>query len=134
MKVYPPPDPGDIVWCRFPFADTYRPGPKKRPALVISVMDELSPLRVRVAYATSRGVFTLSNSEFNITLDDGEAYEKSGLNYPTKFDLKQLKTLPYTDEWFTLVAGARTPVVGQLHPALHARLLTAAKAARLIRI
>lgn len=96
-------------------------------------MEELSPPRVRVAYATSRGVFTLSHSEFNITLDDGEAYEKSGLSYPTKFDLKQLKTLPYTDEWFTVVAGAKTPVMGQLHPALRARLLAAAKAARLVR-
>jgi len=34
---YGAPAPGDIVWCRFPQDGVPGPGPKARPALVLSV-------------------------------------------------------------------------------------------------
>lgn len=37
---FPPPRPGDIVWCRFPERKLPAPGPKARPALVLRVGED----------------------------------------------------------------------------------------------
>src|SRR5690606_10272707 len=46
-RSYPTPEVGDIVWCRFPEHEVLKPGPKPRPAIVLSVMDTTRPVRVR---------------------------------------------------------------------------------------
>ena len=40
------PDPGDIVWCRFPQQPRDVSGPKPRPALVISVTEHADGIAV----------------------------------------------------------------------------------------
>ena len=129
MAAYPAPRAGDIVWCRFPEGAAVKPGRKSRPALVISVMGDSAPIRIRVAYGTSRRVAAVYPCEFVIAPEDGEAFEVSGLSYPTKFNLRGTVVLPYTSDWFTappeLPFGA-TPKLGFLHPALMERARSAA--------
>lgn len=76
---------------------------------------------VRVAYGTSKKVTELRAGEFAITPADGPAYTHSGLSYPTRFDLKSLEDLPYTDAWFRVPRGqpfGQSPKLGILHPSL----------------
>lgn len=92
-------------------------------------MTDMTPVRVRVAYGTSRRVADLYPGEFVITPDDGEAFEASGLSYPTKFNLRGTVVLPYTLDWFSVPAGllfGGTPKLGFLHPALMERARAAA--------
>jgi hypothetical protein len=129
---YPAPEPGDIVWCRFPELDGIPPGPKSRPALVLAVDDARSPARVRVAYGTSRGLTRIQAWEFAIGPDDGEAYLLSGLSMPTKFSLRQVVLLDYTALWFAPAPGRppkATPRLGVLHPSLVRRAQAAHAAA-----
>ncbi|MGH8454726.1 MAG: type II toxin-antitoxin system PemK/MazF family toxin, partial [Nevskiales bacterium] len=83
MRSYPAPSPGDIVWCRFPQREHIRPA-KPRPALVLSVMDDASPVRVRVTYGTSRGTHSVAATEMLIGPENPEAYALSGLSWPTR--------------------------------------------------
>jgi hypothetical protein len=54
------------------------------------------------------------------------AYALSGLSFPTKFDLRSVKELPYSEEWFR----GQTPRPGVLHPGLMRRAKAAFIAAR----
>ncbi len=104
MHWYPPPQAGDIVECRFPQDQFPTPGPKKRPALVISVSEfEVAGLvqaDVTIAYGTSvleplrAGHFLLS-----------QTYRAAGLARDTKFDLTKQCTLPFNDVWFCAPPG-----------------------------
>ena len=130
---YPAPEPGDIAWCRFPEFENIHPGPKCRPALILSVDEARKPPRGRVAYGTSRGLSRLHAWEFAITTDDGEAYVLSGLSVPTKFSLKQTVVLDYNDLWFEPAPGRpprATPKLGVLHPSLVRRIQAAHAAAQ----
>lgn len=114
----PLPEPGDIVYCRFP-QTLGNPGPKPRPALVIGLIKfpDGSP-GVRVAYGTSQKVNSLKSGEFAMTSADGAAYELAGLSHSTKFDLRNTHDLPYTEEWFRVPpapAHGQTPKLGSLH-------------------
>jgi hypothetical protein len=123
-KAFPAPEPGDIVWCRFPNMEEIRPGPKPRPALVLSVDDERIPARVRVAYGTSRGTDEVAPWEIVVRPDDGEAYRLAGVNCPTKFSMLKVVVLDYTSHWFGIAPGVPahvTPRMGVLHPSLVAR-------------
>jgi hypothetical protein len=129
----PLPEPGDIVYCRFP-ETLGTPRPKPRPALVIGLVDFADGSRgVRVAYGTSQKVTGLKSGEFAITPADVAAYELAGLSYPTKFDLRSTQDLAYTDEWFrvspTRAYGA-TPKLGSLHASLFRRAEAALAASR----
>ena len=64
--MWPAPEPGDIVWCRFPERPRDKPGPKPRPALVLAVTQRSGGFEVEVAYGTSQawGVYTLVNLRF----------------------------------------------------------------------
>lgn len=75
-----PPQVGDIVWCKFPLSQIPQPGPKPRPALVLSV-GEANGQPVVVAYGTSQKINMLYAGEFAILPSDGEAYAASGLSY-----------------------------------------------------
>lgn len=118
---FPSPEPGDIVWCRFPRFEDIRPGPKTRPALVLAVEDRQTPVRVRVAYGTSRRVQEVTPWEFAITPDDGEPYRMAGLSQTTKFSMRSVVVLDYTSLWFARAPGLptrATPKMGVLHPIL----------------
>ena len=126
------PDPGDIVYCRFP-EKLGTPGPKPRPALVLGVgLSGDDAHAVRVAYGTSQRVNALRSGEFAITPDDGAAFALSGLSYPTKFDFRNTQILPYTDEWFAVPPSpthGQIPKLGTLHPNLMKRAEAAYRAA-----
>jgi len=131
-RVFPAPQAGDIVWCRFPHRGILVPGPKPRPALVIDIGRLGDDPAVEVIYGTSRKLDRLYPGEFSIVLEDGDAFAASGLNHPTKFDTARSVFLPYNDDWFFVPAGApygQTPKLGVLHPSLVRRAKAAFAAA-----
>lgn len=98
-------------------------------------MDDVSPIRVRVAYGTSRGVHSITATELLIGPDQTAAYALSGLSRPTKFSMKAIVVLDYTDFWFDHAPGVSaraTPQMGILHPSLMPALKAALKAAGVI--
>ncbi len=132
MAWHPPPEPGDIVYCRFPERGIPEPAPKPRPALVIAVGEVEGEPYVEVAYGTSQGTNQLHSGEFLIAPADGDAYALAGLSYATKFDLRNRKELPYDEKWFRVPPHAphgQTPKLGVLHPALMRRARAAFDAA-----
>ena len=134
MAGFPAPAPGDVVWCRFPNRERIQPA-KPRPALVLSVMDDASPIRVRVVYGTSRAVTSVRPTEVLIGPDQPAAYLLSGLSRPTKFCLTSVVILDYTDLWFGPAPAfpvRPTPQLGVLHPSIMPALRRAAIAARLL--
>ena len=121
MRFFPAPQPGDIVYCRFPQRGLPGPAPKPRPALVLAVGELEGNPHVEVAYGTSQHTDRLHSGEFLIAPADGDAYALSGLSYPTKFDFRNRKELPYSEEWFRVPPHAphgQTPKLGVLHPSL----------------
>lgn len=132
------PAPGDIVWCQFPNVDSIKPGPKPRPALVLSVEDKRNPVRVRVAYGTSKKLTPMRKGEFVINQKNLDAYMASGLYFPTKFALSAVVVLDYTSTWFGLAPMpgglvAPSPRMGYLHPTMMIELHRAYVEAGLIK-
>jgi hypothetical protein len=118
-KPWPMPAPGDLVWCLFPHLPELEPGPKPRPAVVVSVERREDGSIVRVAYGTSQKVTRLKAGEVLISqAKHPAAYAHAGLAYDTKFDLKRMIELPWTDRYFKPAPGkpyGNTPKVGTLH-------------------
>lgn len=130
---FPPPQPGDIVWCRFPEESFPKPGPKARPALVLQVGENGGRPIAAVAYGTSQKLDRLYPGEFVIAPSDREACDAAGLSHPTKFNLSRTFELDYNDTWFAIAPGApygQTPQLGLLHPSLVKRARAAFNAAR----
>ena len=123
------PRAGDLVWCLFPQDKQLEPGPKPRPALILTVKAVLNvdqQYAVRVVYGTSQKVDALHSGEFLIDRSDSDAFQLSGLSYPTKFNLSQIAELPYNDQWFSIPPRPRlgqNPKLGVLHPSLTPRLM-----------
>ena len=119
------PAPGDIVWCLFPEVPDIDPGPKPRPALVVSVESREDGDLVRVAYGTSQNVTRLKTGEVVITQHKHQAaYALAGLAYDTKFDFKVIVELAWSERYFKVPIRNRhgnTPKIGTLHATvLHA--------------
>jgi len=129
MPAWAAPAPGDMVWCWFPELPAKAPGPKPRPALVVSVETHVDGIVVQVVYGTSQRVDRLTAGQFAIRKDaNPSAFVLAGLAFDTKFDFKVLLELPWTDQFFNVPPRAshgQTPKLGTLHPSL----LRAAKAA-----
>lgn len=128
------PEPGDIVWCHFPQRPRDVPGPKPRPALVLSVAIREDGIVVTVAYGTSQKVQQLAAGEFAIRKAENKAaYELAGLSYDSKFDLRNRIDLPWNDTFFAVPpnpAYGQIPKLGSLHIGLERALKAAAKAIR----
>jgi mRNA-degrading endonuclease toxin of MazEF toxin-antitoxin module len=118
-KHWASPAPGDIVWCMFPEVPDSAPGPKPRPALVVGIESREDGGVVRVAYGTSQHVTRLKTGEVAITQQKHPAaYALAGLAYDTKFDLKVIVELPWSDRYFKAPLRNRhgnTPKIGTLH-------------------
>lgn len=119
------PAPGDIVWCLFPEVPDIEPGPKPRPALVMSVERRVDGDLVSVVYGTSRNLTRLKTGEVAITrAKHPAAYALAGLAYDTKFDFKVIVDLPWSDRYFKVPVRnphGNTPKLGTLHATvLHA--------------
>ncbi len=114
-----PPEPGDILWCRFPERPRGTSGPKPRPALVLEVVERSNGVEVTVAYGTSRKLDRLRQGEFSIQKAlDPAAYALAGLSYDTKFDLGSTVCVPWNEAFFAVAPGSRlghTPKLGSLH-------------------
>ena len=133
MGFFALPEPGDIVYCRFPERGLPGPAPKPRPALVLAIGELDGNPHVAVAYGTSRNTDRLHSGEFLISPADDEAYTLSGLSVTTKFDLRSVKELPYNEQWFRVPPSAphgQTPKLGVLHPSLMRRAKAAFDAGR----
>ncbi len=132
--MWPPPEPGDIVWCRFPQRPRDVPGPKPRPALVISVTEHQDGYAIMVAYGTSQKLDRLMAGEFAIRKRENlSAYALAGLSFDTKFDLRERVELPWGEEFFGVPPDPRhgqTPQLGSLHPCLMKAFTSAARAAK----
>ena len=124
---YVEPAPGDIVWCRFP-QDLPTPGHKPRPALVLKCGLVGDRPMVLVAYGTSKKTNLLYAGEFAIYPKDASGYDRSGLSFATKFNLKKTVYLPYNNIWFgpPPKGSGNMPKLGELHPSLVKRLHAAA--------
>lgn len=105
---YGAPAPVDIVWCRFPQDGVPGPGPKARPALVLSVGEKDNHPVVIVAYGTSQKTDDLHAGEFAILPANAASYTAAGLSYPTKFNLGRTFELDYNDVWFSVAPRPRT--------------------------
>lgn len=132
--MWAPPEPGDIVWCRFPQRPRDIPGPKPRPALVLSVTEHEDGVSVQLAYGTSQRLDRLVAGEFAIRkLENASAYAMAGLSFDTKFDLGRLVEAPWNDIFFDVPPDPRhgqTPKLGSLHIGLRKAFEAAARAAR----
>jgi hypothetical protein len=128
-QTWPPPSPGELVWCRFPELPASTPGPKPRPALVAQVDTRADGVVVHVVYGTSQRVSHLKAGEFAIAHEaNPSAFALAGLSFDTKFDFNSVVELPWTEQFFKVPPRAphgQTPRLGTLHPSL----LRAAKAA-----
>lgn len=119
------PAAGDIVWCMFPEVPDVDPGPKPRPAIVVSVESREDGGLVRVAYGTSQNVTRLKTGEVAIAqAKHPAAYSLAGLAYDTKFDFKVIVDLPWSERYFKVPLRnppGNTPKIGTLHATvLHA--------------
>lgn len=134
-KWWKQPVAGDLVWCRFPQDEQLEPGPKARPALVVTVRKVVgfdNQFAVAVVYGTSQRVDLLFPGEFLLDRGEPDAFLLSGLSYPTKFDLGRVVELPYNDDWFAVPPHPRfgqLPKLGTLHPSCIPRLRAARRAA-----
>ncbi len=113
------PAPGDIVWCLFPEVPDIEPGPKPRPALVMTVERREDGDLVKVVYGTSQHMTRLKTGEIAITQAKyPAAYSLAGLTYDTKFDFKVILELPWSDRYFKVPPRSlhgNTPKLGTLH-------------------
>jgi hypothetical protein len=114
------PAPGDLVWCHFPESPALEPGPKPRPALVLSVEIRDDGIAVSVVYGTSQRVDRLKVGEFAISrTTTPDAFQLAGLAYDTKFDFKVTVALPWAEPFFKVPPQPRhgqSPKLGTLHP------------------
>lgn len=114
---HPLPEPGDIVWTCFPqVEDLGHPGPKPRPALVLSVYE--AEHAIKVAYGTSQRTDRLYPGEFAVKPGEG-GFAASGLQTATKFDLARTVKLYFDSNWFSAAPGVHInsplPKIGSLH-------------------
>ena len=132
--MWPAPEPGDIVWCRFPERPRDKPGPKPRPALVLEVMQRADGVEVKVAYGTSKKLGRLLAGEFAIRKsDNAAAYALAGLSYDTKFNLAETLALPWDNQFFAVPPNSRhgqMPKLGSLHSGMMKVVEAAMRAAR----
>lgn len=132
--MWEPPDPGDIVWCRFPQRPRDLPGPKPRPALVVAVTEHEDGTTVTVVYGSSQKLDRLATGEFAIQKAENKtACELAGLSYDTKFDLRNKVELPWNNSFVAVPpnpAHGQTPKLGSLHIGMTRTLQAAVKAIR----
>lgn len=120
------------MWCRFPQRPRDKPGPKPRPALVLSVTEHGDGVAVEVAYGNSQKMDRLLSGEFAIRkAEHRSAYTTAGLSYDTKFNLRNVVELPWDAEFFAVPPApqhGQTPKLGSLHIEMKAALAAAARA------
>ena len=128
------PEPGDIVWCRAPGRPRDIPVSKPRPALVVSVKEYADGAVISVTYGTSQKLDRMVTGEFALSQRENKtAFELAGLSYDTKFDMRKILDLPWSEAFFAVPDNPKygqMPKMGSLHPSLVNAVKTAAKTAK----
>lgn len=115
------PAPLSIVWCAFPdHIAPDKPGPKNRPALVLSVRyaNDAPDGRhlVRVVYGTSK--LKSDTRPFDFAICNFGTRLVCRLPQGTRFDLDQVLWLPWAKPYFVARPGNETPVISVLPPSV----------------
>jgi len=89
--------PGDVVWCKFPKQEG--DGNLVHPGLVIGIEESVEgDLYARVAYGSSKKVSLDGCLIFELVISDEQDgytfFAKTGLNRPTRFDMRVVTRLP----------------------------------------
>ena len=104
----------DVIWCKFPYANSDEPGLKERPGLVRSVArSERGDIALDVAYGTTKCQKAYANNLFVTQPNDVIA---AGLTYPTRFDLNLVKRIPWNEDWVSVRYDGKGPIVGHISP------------------
>lgn len=111
------PAPLSIVWCAFPdHIAPEKPGPKNRPALVLSVRYASDPPDgthlVKVVYGTSN--LKTGQRPHDFIIGNFATRLICRLPQATRFDLDQVVWLPWAEPYFVARPGQQTPVISVL--------------------
>lgn len=108
------PAPLSIVWCAFPdHIAPEKPGPKNRPALVLSVRYADNPPAdrhvVRVVYGTSN--LKSGQRPYDFIISNYGTRLICRLPQATRFDLDQVVWVPWAKPYFICREGQLSPIV-----------------------
>jgi len=108
------PAPFDTVWCRFPYVEApTKPGPKCHPGMIRQAFaDQDGNPWVRVVYGTSVDPNRHGN-EFFVVSKMSEM-NMCGLKCATRFCLDRDVTIPWSTDFFEILPGRNTPIIGHL--------------------
>lgn len=115
---FPPstlPAPYDLVWCRFPLQeDLGNPGPKPRPAVVLNVAvdQDAGEGEVQLVYGTTN--LKMAQRPRDCFVTNLAEMDTCGLNKATRFDLDKVAWVPWAEEWFAILPGYTSPIIGHL--------------------
>lgn len=76
--------------------------------------DDRTKLAVEVSYGTSQ--LRSDERPYDLVIANAEEMAAAGLPQATRFDLDKTVRLPWAREFFVPRDGARTPIIGHLHP------------------
>ena len=117
-----PPQPGDVVMVVWP----NDPGKKVRRGLVLATTRRSDGYLVTLCYGTSQHLVDeeMRPGEFRVSPDeDGvSTFQATGLDFPVKFSLTKICTLPFTDQWFKVPRDhpfGDTPKVGHFSDSMY---------------
>ncbi|MDA8190150.1 MAG: hypothetical protein M0Z68_01425 [Gammaproteobacteria bacterium] len=89
------PEPGDIVYCRFPCDEGHR---IPHYGLVVSVENSATRTTIiRVAYGTSQKVSPSGHLPSEFVVADSSEMRRAGLLKPTRFDMHRVVKLGMAD-------------------------------------
>ena len=110
-----PPSRFDIVATWYPERDSAKPGPRLRPSLVLSVLqeEETSEFACEVAFGT-KVLKLMQREHLDLIIQNAAHLRQIGLFRATRFDLDLVLILPWTQDFFSCWDGFQTPVVGTL--------------------
>ncbi|PHR61802.1 MAG: hypothetical protein COA43_01130 [Robiginitomaculum sp.] len=109
----------DIVQARFPYnEEPYKPGPKRRPCLVLAVQANVDNsgthyATVQVAYGTSQAQPNRPPWEY-FHVHNYTALDRSGLCRDTYFIVTRVQWLLWCEDYFPVVKELETPILGHL--------------------
>lgn len=105
----------DIVTCYYPEGDLKKPGLTLRPGLVLRVLQNEQTMQYAcdVAFGTKNLKLT-SRQHLDLIIQNAEHLRQLGLYRATRFDLDNVVTLPWNEEFFGCWTNRGSPVLSSL--------------------
>lgn len=100
------PQVGEVIYARLPDEECAKKG-KLRPSLVLDSKKKNGLAYILVAKGTSQRPEEIYRGEFLIK--ESEDLLALGLHKPTKFQLRQVREIPLTEEWVPSQTGKALP-------------------------